>query len=79
MTPHWLERPRTIRMLWIAFAAILAATVAVELLIHPHGSFGVDGTFAFNAWYGFAACVALILLAKLLGFLIKRPDDYYDD
>lgn len=79
MTPHWLERPRTIRILWIVFAAILAATVAVEILIHPHGFFVVDGTFAFNAWYGFAACVALIIVAKLLGILIKRPDDFYDD
>jgi hypothetical protein len=79
MTPHWLERPRTIRILWIVFAAILAVTVVVELVAHPHGYFFIDGTFGFNAWYGFAACVALIVAAKLLGILIKRPDDFYDD
>lgn len=79
MTPPWLERPRTIRVLWIAFAVVLAATVAVELFVRPHGYFLVDGTFAFNAWYGFAGCVALIVVARLLGILIKRPDDYYDD
>ena len=78
MTPHWLERPSAIRALWIAFAAILAATVAAEVFWHGHGFFLVDGTFAFNAWYGFAACVALMVLAKLLGILIRRPDDYYD-
>jgi hypothetical protein len=78
MTPDWLEQPSTIRALWIAFAAILATTVAAEFVWHAHGFFVVDGIFAFNAWYGFAACVALIVLAKLLGMLIKRPDDYYD-
>ncbi|MGE0118637.1 MAG: hypothetical protein AB7S71_12105 [Dongiaceae bacterium] len=68
----------TIRILWIVFAVMLAATVAVEWFVHPYGFFVVDGTFAFNAWYGFAACVALIVVAKLLGIVIKRPDDYYD-
>lgn len=78
MTPDRPERTRAIRNLWIAFAVVLAATVGVELFVHSHGSFAVDGTFAFNAWYGFAACVALIVVAKLLGIVVKRLDDYYD-
>jgi hypothetical protein len=78
VSDHWLERPRTLRILWIVFAAILAVTVIAEFVVHPHGVFGIDGSFAFNAWYGFLACVGLILFAKLLGHLVKRPDTYYD-
>jgi len=42
-------------------------------------TFGIDGVFGFNAWYGFAACVALVAVAKTVGFVLKRRDTYYDD
>ena len=79
MNRPWLERPRTIRLLWIVFVAILALTVIAQLFVHPHGYFGLDGTFGFNAWYGLLSCVAMILAAKALGIFLKRPDSYYDD
>ena len=79
MARHWLTRPETIRKLWVVFIGILIATVAVEPFVTHEAHFGIDGTFAFNAWYGFAACVALIVIAKLLGLFLKRPDTYYDE
>lgn len=75
---HWLVRPGTIRLLWILFALILAGLVALDLVVAHHPHFGIDGTFGFGAWYGFAACVALVLFAKLIGLVLKRPDTYYD-
>jgi len=75
---HWLVRPKTIRMLWIVFIAILAATVLADLFIEHHSTFRIDGTFGFGAWFGFLSCVVLIVGAKLLGFVLKRPDTYYD-
>jgi len=74
---HWLVRPETIRKLWIGGGVTLAALVAVQMGIEFHGYFGLDGTFAFNAWYGFAVCVAMIIAAKGLGALLKREDTYY--
>ena len=76
---HWLVRPSTIRKLWIGSIAGLALLVAADLLIHKHAHFGIDGTFGFAAWFGFAACVALVVGSKLLGVFLKRPDTYYDD
>jgi hypothetical protein len=76
---HWLSRPTTIRRLWIVFAAILVLTVSGELVIHIKGYFGYDDWPAFGAVFGFGACVAMVLLAKGLGLLLKRPDDYYHD
>ncbi|HLU77067.1 MAG TPA: hypothetical protein VKZ48_04070 [Burkholderiales bacterium] len=75
--PHWLTRPDTIRKLWWIFGVVLALTVVAQFVVPLEGHFGADGLFAFNAWFGFLACAALILIAKVLGVLIKRPEDYY--
>ena len=79
MTDHWLVRPRTIRRLWQLFIAILALTVLAELAIEAHPHFAIERLFGFNALYGFLACAALILVAKGIGLLVKRPDRYYDE
>ena len=74
---HWLTRPATIRVLWLVFAAVLGLSVIAGLFVHPHAHFGIEGSFGFYAWYGFLTCVAMVVLAKLLGIFLKRPDDYY--
>jgi len=87
----WLSRPQTIRKLWIVGSGLLAITVLVQLAayaalalglgewieIHPH--FVFEGWPAFNAVFGFVSCVAIVLAAKVLGGVLKRRDDYYDD
>jgi hypothetical protein len=78
MDDHWLTRERTIKTLWIVFAIVLAATVLLDLIVHHHPYFGLEGSFGFGAWFGFASCVALIMAAKALGWMLKRPDTYYD-
>ena len=76
---HWLVRPKTIRLLWIVFSAILALTVLAQLVIYVKGYFTVDSWFGFGAIFGFGACVIMILVAKLLGPLLKRKDTYYQN
>jgi hypothetical protein len=78
MDNHWLTRETTIRRLWVAFAILLAGTVLADLVVHHHSYFTLDGSFGFGAWFGFASCVLLILAAKALGWILKRPDNYYD-
>jgi hypothetical protein len=75
---HWLARPTTIRLLWRVFAAVLALTVLAQVVISVKGYFGVDGWFAFGAVFGFVSCLAMVLVAKALGFVLKRDEDYYD-
>lgn len=78
MSPLHPFTARTARVLWVVSVAVLAITVAAEFFIHRHGLFGVDESFGFNAWYGFAACVALVAVSRLIGFVLKRPDTYYE-
>jgi len=75
---HWLARPATIRLLWKIFIAVLVALVLAQALIYVKGYFGVDGWFGFGAAFGFLSCLAMVLFAKGLGYVLKRPDDYYD-
>lgn len=75
---HWLVRPATIRKLWIGFAVLLALLGAADFLVHKHDYVGPDGWFGFYWVFGFAGCVGMVVFAKILGVLIKRPDTYYD-
>ncbi len=67
------------RRLWLAFIALLAACVLAGLFVEAHPHFAVERVFAGYALYGFAACAGLILIARAIGLLLKRPEDYYDD
>ena len=76
---NWLVRPTTIKLLWRVFIAILALTVMAQLVIKVKGYVWVDDWFGFAAASGFLSCVALVLLAKVLGFVLKRDENYYND
>lgn len=79
MFPDWLEKPATIRLLWRGFIAVLALTVLAEFAVELHPHFAIERVFGFGAWYGFLACAALIVVAKAIGYFVKRPDTYYED
>ena len=74
---HFLTRPTTIKWLWIVFALVLVGLVALQLVIPIKGRFALEQGFAFAAWFGFGSCVAMVLLARVLGWWLKRSEDYY--
>ncbi len=69
---HWLVRPSTIRKLWIGASVVLAFVVLAQTVIYVKGYFGFDAWFGFGAIYGFVSCLIMVLVAKLLGLLLKR-------
>ena len=75
---HWLDEPRNVRLVWRLFLAVLAVTVLAELAVSLHPHFEVEALFGFHALYGFFACLAMIAVAKGLGALLRRRDDYYE-
>jgi hypothetical protein len=78
-TLHWLVRPATIRKLWYGFSAVLVLVLLAQAVIPVKGYFGVDDWFGFGAVYGFVACLLMVLVAKVLGVVLKRPQDYFGD
>jgi len=75
---HWLVRPTTIKLLWIGGLALLGFVTWLGTTVHPHATFGIEGTLGFYSWYGFATCVAMVIFAKLLGLGLSKKDTYYD-
>ena len=76
---QFLSRPHVIRRLWWLFSVVLALTVLAQGVFYVKGYFGVDGWFGFGAVYGFVCCLLMVLLAKVLGPVLKRPRDYYKE
>ncbi|MCP3176246.1 hypothetical protein MJO47_03940 [Desulfuromonas sp. KJ2020] len=75
----WFDHPQNIRKLRIGFYAVLVLLVVPDLFLHKHTLFSsVEAWPGFYALFGFIACVAIILISKVLGFVLKRPEDYYD-
>lgn len=71
-------RPGVLRRLVAAAIAALALVVAGQLLVPVHGYFRPEAWFGFAALFGFLACVGMVLVARLIGLLLKRRDDFYD-
>ena len=78
MREHWLDEPANVKRLWRGFLWVLAGLVAAELVVALHPHFALDAIFGFHAWYGLLACAAMIAVAKALGLVLRRPDDYYE-
>ncbi len=76
---HWLVRPKTIQLLWRIFSVILLVTLAAQYFVPVHGYFLVDEAFGFHAMFGFLSCLAMVVVAKLLGLLLKRKATFYDE
>ncbi|HPQ97659.1 MAG: hypothetical protein KDI44_05430 [Thiothrix sp.] len=69
------------RKIWIG---VLLLVLLPEFFVHHHAYFEaqgihIDASWGFHAWFGFLACVLLVLIARVLGFFLKRKDDYYDE
>ncbi len=74
---HWLDNPRNVKKLWRSFIAVLALTVIAGFFVDLHPHFEIEGWLGFYAGYGFLTCLLMILGAKALGLLLKRPDTHY--
>lgn len=66
-------------IIWGCFAVALLLSLVLEYFIEIKPVFVYDGKPLFHAWFGFGACVAMILVAKILGFFVKRGEGYYKE
>lgn len=79
---HLFDDPRNVRRLIVVFLVCCAVLLLLDLVAHRHASFSggeleVETWFGFYAFYGFVACVLLVLLAKEMRRVLQRPEDYY--
>ncbi|MEN8688042.1 MAG: hypothetical protein AB1Z50_10845, partial [Desulfuromonadales bacterium] len=75
----WFDHPQNIKRLKIGFYIVLALLVLPDFFMHKHTLFSsVEAWPGFYAFFGFVACVIIILVSKLFGFALKVREDYYD-
>ena len=74
----YFDRAQVKRKLWILLWGVCGLTIIPDLFTHRHPHFGFDGFIGFYALFGFVTCAVLILLAKLIGRVLKVKEDYYD-
>ena len=68
----------TKRVLSICGAALLLSIIIELLFVHHHAYFWWHEFIGFDIIYGFAGCIVLIAMAKLLGkVFIQRDENYY--
>jgi hypothetical protein len=75
---YWLDRSENVTKIFRGLCALGLALVVADLVVHRHDSVDFAAWFGFYAVYGFVACVALVLTAKAMRRVLKRPEDYYD-
>jgi hypothetical protein len=75
---RWLDKSENVTKVYWSVWVVCALLVLVEPLVHKHGYFAAEEWFGFHGWFGFIACVALVLAAKGLRRFLKRPEDYYE-
>ena len=85
---HMFDNPRNVkRLLTIFFSSVIILLIldvvyiylSKEHVIERHLTYRWEEYFGFYAFFGFVACVILVLVSKyILRPLVKRQEDYYD-
>lgn len=73
----WADREDIRQKIRYGIYAICALLVIADLIVVRHVYLPVEEMPAFYAIYGFAALVAVVLLAKTLRRFVGRDEDYY--
>lgn len=75
----WFDRPKVRaglwKALWISCGLTLVAEAILRMARGPES--GLHLWFGAYAVLGFVSCALMIVAAKALGFVLKRPPDYW--
>lgn len=67
---------------WVAAAVATLVSVAAEIVWHgaSHAYFWWHRLPGFDAMFGLAGCVAIVILSKALGaWWLQRPERYWEE
>jgi hypothetical protein len=74
----WFDHDKNRKLLWKLLWGTCGLTLLAEAFVHVHPHFEFDHFFGFSAVLGFVSCAVLIILAKVLGLVLKVREDFYD-
>lgn len=67
------------RRIVIGLLVICLGTGAVDFFMHKHPHFAVEDIPAFYGLFGLAGVLVLVAVAKVLGALLRRREDFYGE
>jgi hypothetical protein len=82
---YFLDDINNVSRIWRVFVICCIVVAALDILgatglgWHRHVSLFVEGLPGFYPVWGFVAIALLIMLAKHLRRIVRRPENYYDD
>ena len=76
---HIFDNPKNIQRITYGFLGVLVLLLALEPFVHKHAYFSWEEWPGFYAFFGFLACVVLVLVCRyIFRPMLKRNEDYYD-
>ena len=76
---YFFDKPENVKRVLNVFYTLCVILVLADFVIHRHIGLVWENIPAFYAIYGFVACVALVVVAKLIRKVVMRKEDYYND
>lgn len=76
---HFFDKKEHIKGVLWAFYLLCAGLLIVDSFYHRHVTHEWERLWGFYAFYGFVACVILVLVAKGMRRFLMRSEEYYDD
>lgn len=74
-----IDTPKSANVIFWALAGLCVVLFLLDFTYEKHGHFEVEHIPGFYGIYGFVMFTGLILVAKALRVLIRRPEDFYAD
>ena len=78
-TLSWFTKTKHANKIFLGLALLCFVLFLADFTYNKHGHFDIEEIPGFYGAYGFFMFTALILVAKALRLLIKRPENYYGD
>ena len=75
----WVDKPGSANKIFWGLTVACVLLFLADFTYEKHGHFQIEDIPGFYGIFGFVMFTALILAAKGLRILIKRPEDYYGD
>ena len=75
---YLFDKPENVRLFFRLIYAACGVLLLLEFVIQRHPTHPWDGLWGFYPIYGFVGITFLVLAAKVLRKVVKRPEDYYD-
>lgn len=75
----WVSAAITPRLIFWGMAALSAALLLADFVVHRHVKAEIEGYYGFYGFYGFIAFAFVVLMGWPLGRLLRRGENYYGD